>query len=51
MADNLTEFVDMRAMHTIGKQMRENLVKDMKKLVDDEIEQEIKRAIKDVPWA
>lgn len=29
--------------------MREELVKDMKKLVDDQIEKEIKRAIKDVP--
>ena len=36
LADNVNEFVDERAIHSIRKILRTNLVDDMKKFIDQE---------------
>lgn len=48
--ENAHEFVDMRALHGVSRKLRENLTAEMKKMIDDEAEKEIRRSLKDVPY-
>lgn len=50
MEANLHSFVDDRAVHGVAREMRQKLMKDMKKMIDDDTEKEIQKALKDVPY-
>ena len=41
MEANLHSFVDDRAVHGVAREMRQKLMKDMKKMIDDDTEKEI----------